>query len=340
MDLCGKETVQQTRKVLEQLINEGTSTGTVANSSRCTAHFAEAMKKPNINNLLSKFAAQEEDFMAREFIAAKLRGTDVNVRVGGAICRMRTHPRRYEGIGIFRPKSTSEAELVREATLTERSRYLNMLPRLKLIIECRRGTQWMGRMANRSDARFAIDGAVPIHMALDVQTFDVVVARFDCRQFWFDEVDMAQPPMTAISLRNALDAQVHPRDLEISDVTPELRDAYAVNYRRRYEPVAANAQAEPIEVEPMSADAVRNRLRDNLTHAGAELVDYAEHGDGFRVTYKVDGKQHISSLDKSDLTIQSAGFCLDDLDRDFDLASLVGVVREGYQTEQMYDYDH
>ena len=293
--------------------------------------------KPNINNLLSKFAAQEENFLGREFIAAKLRGADVNVRIGGAICRMRVHPRRYEGIGIFKPKSHSVAELVRDATLTERSRYFNLLPQLKLVVQCRHGEQWVGRMANRSDARFSIEGAVPIHLAFDVETFDVIFARFDCRQFWFDELDMSQSPVTAVALRNALDSQVHERDLEIAGVTPELRDAYAANYRERYESaVDEGPQSEAIEVQPMSGDAVRNRLQDNLLHAGAELVSYSEHSDGFRVTYRVDGKQHVSSLDKADLTIQSAGFCLDEMDHNFDLASLIGVVREGYQTDQLY----
>ena len=84
---------------------------------------------------------------------------------------------------------------------------------------------------------------------------------------------------------------------------------------------------------------MRLRLRDNLSHAGARLVDYLERTDSFRVTYLVDGQQYTSSVDKRDLTVQSAGICLDGTDRNFDLASLVGVLREGQRGDEIYRMD-
>lgn len=303
------------------------------------------MRKPNVQSLLTKLAAREQAFVDREFLAAKLQGIDVNVRIAGAICRLRTLPRRYEGFGVFKAKSHSEAVFVREATLAERSQYLSLLPRVRLIVQGRRVLHWIGRAANQADARFRIDGVLPIQFAFDVQAFDIVFARFDGVRFWFEELDMSQSPMTAAALRNAMDARVNPRELRVSATTPELREAYAEIYRDRWEPAPAVADSPGNEVDPKAgasvpseADVVRDRLKSNLTHAGAELVDYAEHVDGFRVTYKVDGRQHVSSIDKSDLTVQSAGFCLDELDRDFDLASLVSVVREGHNDGMLYEH--
>ena len=70
------------------------------------------------------------------------------------------------------------------------------------------------------------------------------------------------------------------------------------------------------------------QLRDALGHAGAEFVNYAEHRDGYRVTYNVGNARHTSSVAKNDLTVQTAGICLAGEDRKFDLASLVSVLRE------------
>ena len=52
------------------------------------------------------------------------------------------------------------------------------------------------------------------------------------------------------------------------------------------------------------------RLRQAVEHAGAQLRDFSEHRDVYRVTYQVDGRRHTSIIRKNDLTVQSAGICL------------------------------
>ena len=97
------------------------------------------MAKPNVKNLLSRFAQREATLLAREFLSAKRSGTDVSVSIDGIVCRMRVRPRNFEGFGIFKPISPNQARLVREATLTEQARFLSLLPRIKVIVQSRRG---------------------------------------------------------------------------------------------------------------------------------------------------------------------------------------------------------
>ncbi len=110
---------------------------------------------------------------------------------------------------------------------------------------------------------------------------------------------------------------VEPEQLNRPGLTVEERAAYIMNYAPRLE---AEREA--------SRNRVEERLRKALAHAGAELRDYHEQGDVYRITYEVDGRRHVSAVAQQDLSVQVAGICLSGQDRRFDLQSLVGVLRE------------
>jgi hypothetical protein len=300
--------------------------------------------RPDVHKLLNQFAAEEQEFLGREFLAPALRGGLINVRISGVLCRMRTAPPDFEGWGVFQPTSHTEANLIRQASLAERRNYLGLFPTFRLIVCRRAGNTWLGSTASFGDARINIEGMVPLRLAAEVQLFDCVRCRYDGSQFWFDERDMRHDPGAAAYLRAALADQTPPPDLERSGLTAEERAAYELNYWQLVQP----PDVDPEEDEPQSnalhrrrskrlrpgepaareADPVRRRLRDSLSHAGAQLVDYLERGDSFRVRYRIGGREYTSSVDKADLSVQVAGICLSGEDQKFDLASLVGVLRE------------
>src|SRR5436190_23454631 len=88
-----------------------------------------------VQELLDRFAAAEERFLRSEFLAPALPGGTVQVRIDGIVCHMHLDG-AYRGWGVFRPTSSRTARLARPATLTERQRYLELLP-LRRVILCR-----------------------------------------------------------------------------------------------------------------------------------------------------------------------------------------------------------
>lgn len=315
--------------------------------------------QPRVSALLNRLAAKEDAFLGREFLAPALRGGVVRVRIGGAVCRVRFEPADFEGYGVFHPISHSEAILDRRATLAERRGYLRLFPLVRLIA-CRRvGDRWQGSAASFGDSRVRLQGLAPIMLAKDVQRFDVVRCRFDGSHFWFEDHDARHDLAASAYLRASLEGRAPPEDLDRKALTAEARAAYELNYwtlvdaesKQEAEPGAERAihprlrrslqrkrAKRRADQRVDSSDPSERRLRNSLSHAGAELVDYLERADGFRVRYMVQGRRFTSSVNKHDLTVQAAGVCLNGEDQKFDLGSLVGVLREGQDLNAIYEF--
>jgi hypothetical protein len=270
-------------------------------------------RSKKITDALARLAAAEKRFLACEFLAPVLRGGRVQVRIAGVVCALRVTPPDFEGWGVFRPASHTEATLARPATLAERQRYLELFPLVRLILVGQQDELWYAVPAHGGDARFQIAGAVPVRLVEDAQPFEVVETRFDGAQFWYAGADPRRDPATARYLSNEIDRLAPPEKLHRPGLTAEERVAYALKYE-------------------LSEEARRNReeerLRGALAHAGAELKGFVERGDVYTVTYLVDGQRHVSAVAKKDLSVQVAGICLSGEDANFDLPSLVGVIRE------------
>src|SRR5439155_3723716 len=141
----------------------------------------------------------------------------------------------FEGWGVFRPASHSEAVLVRRASLAEQARYLDLFPLVRLILAGKADDVWLAVPAHRADTRFRIDGLIPVRFVADGQLFEVVEARFDGGQFWYSGPDPRRDPATAKYLREQLDRLNPPEELQRSGQTAEERTAYALDDQPRYE---------------------------------------------------------------------------------------------------------
>jgi hypothetical protein len=270
-------------------------------------------KSRTTSDAFARLAAAEARFLESEFLAPVLLGGRVQIRIAGVVCVLQIQPCDFTGWGVFRPTSSQEAKLVRTAKMAERQRYLELFPLVRLILVGQQDNQWYAIPAHRGDARFELDGAIPVRFVEDGQLFEVIETRFDGAQFWFVGPDSRWNPATARYLREELNRQTHPDRLDRPGLTPEERTAYAMRFAMTEE---ARRHREEV------------RLREALSHAGAELKEFVERQDVYTVTYLVDGERHVSAVSKNDLSVQVAGICLSGEDANFDLQSLVGVIRE------------
>lgn len=278
----------------------------------------------SVTDALARLAESEGRFLQSEVLAPVLSGHPIRVRIEGVVCELRAYPNSFEGWGVFRPQSLSSARLVRKATLRERRSYLECWPLLRMIL-CRRGKDWLAIPAE-SHSRIAVEGTPPVRLIEQGELFQTIRVRFDGMTFWFDGLETRQDPTLAVWLRESLEREIPPDQLQRSGLTPPMRRAYAMELKRR-------EQAVRIERH----DRIEGQLRRALDHSGARLHDFAEHADGYRVTWLYDGRRHVSSIDRDDLTVQVAGICLNGEDSNFDLGSLVGVVREAEQHHEVVE---
>lgn len=268
----------------------------------------------NIHSLLDKMESAEESFLRTEFLAPVLPGGSVQVRIAGLVCTLRVEGQTEPGWAILKPLSMDTAQVVARPGLRQVQDYLALFPAVRLLMLARTGRDWLAAPARKGDARFQISGPVPVQLAVGVEPFQQIVARFDGTHFWFQEVDRRRSLAIAAYLREAFAAETSPDQLHKPTLTAEERHAYGLLYKA---------------IQDARRDKVELRLAEALAHADAELTSYIEREDAYTVAFTVDGGLHRSTVRKDDLTVLVAGICLSGQDRRFDLQSLVGVIREG-----------
>jgi hypothetical protein len=285
-----------------------------------------------IDEILNRLEDEERRFVGQGFLAPVLGRSQVVVRIAGVACRMRVKSKQpVNGWAVLQALSTSQAELVRPATIGETARYLRLFPMVRLILllndEAGEMNTWLASPAQQGDRRFRIEGPVPLRLAEEgLERFETVIARFDGHEFWYERRDSARNPALAAYLREQLGKSTtsglppKPEDLHKSGLSPEERQAYGM-IRQAMEQAARNKDEQ--------------RLSEALDHAGGRLTSYIKREGVYVVRYSVDGVEHVSTIHQDDLTVVSAGICLSGRDRHFDLASLVGVLREAAEDGQM-----
>ncbi len=273
------------------------------------------MSHPKLQDLLRSIAHQESNLPP--FLAPCLKFSKIQARIQGIIYTFTPKDRNFEGWGIFQPVNTKKATLTETAELWQVDAYFKNLPILRLHLSHRLKNQtWLAYPVNESDMRQRFGSARPIalHLVTEGQPFEVVVARSVGTVFYFETIDRLSDPIVTEQLQHQFANHTPIEQLAFSGLTPEMRSAYHLAIQ---------------QTQDFSIKQDEKRLRSALQTGGGLLDRFQDKGDFWTVEWRTgDGEEHTSAISKVDLTVMNAGICLDDLDEDFDLQSLVGVVEQ------------
>lgn len=271
--------------------------------------------------LINKLAAAEAALRGQAFLAPLAGDGRARVRVGGLVYELAV---RAPAPGWWLCRATGPAAAVAEAEAPPwlRGDYLALWPALRLVLlEPAGPAAWLALPLNPSDVRqrFGLAGPLLLRLVEGGQPFERVLARVDGAVLWYDDVDRRADPATAEALRAALAAHERTPDEagpRLPNLTPGERMAYELLAERS---AAARAAAARRSTE--------RRLSQALAIGGARLLGYQDAPGGYRVAWERDGVRSVTFVDAG-LSVVSAGICLSGEDHRFDLASIVGVVRE------------
>lgn len=281
---------------------------------------ARRRQRAAVDRLLARVSSEEERLRSTLVLAPSLAGAQLRVRVGTLVHTLRPLPASFEGWGLFEVLDERRARLVEEALRTDVARYLQLFPLLRVrLVAAMQGRTWLAYPANESDSQQRGWRPAPlvVHLVERGAAFEQVQARCDGAAWWFEDLDRRADPRPAERLRQALADLTPAAALRLKDLTPEARAAYELATQRV-----------PGFEAALDARRGERRIREALALGGGRLHDVRDRGDYWWIEWSTaDGVRHTSAITKKDLTVVSAGICLAGRDRDFDLASLVGVVK-------------
>lgn len=274
----------------------------------------------DIFNLLNKIADREKQLQSTQFIAPCVKGGKVRTKVDKIIYTFTPKGRKFEGWGIFQPKSDRLVKMIREADLFQISTYLEQFKSFRLRLAYNlQGKTWLAYPVSEADFKQRIGKIkpIPVHLVTEGTTFEQILVRWDGNSWWFEELDRRADLEVVEELQNALQQNREFKELSFKGMTPEMRTGYQLVTQK---------------IKEFSQEYREEKLlKSALKMGGGKLNKYHDCGDYWTVEWQTsDGEYHSSAISKQDLTVISSGICLSDRDRDFDLQSLVGVIENRY----------
>ena len=225
-------------------------------------------------------------------------------------------PETKPGWYRIKAKNVKSAKIVGPAEINEIEEYLKHFDRIHVVLVMRKGNLYLAQLQKSNKLKLPTEVLVEVLLPGDqALEFDRVTARFDGGNFWFEDIDPSNDATKGEYLREALKKRTTPEKISYSGLTFEEKAAYAIRHQLDGH---------------LKKEMAKDDLKSHVEHAGGKYIRHDEKSDFFSITYAVDGQEYTSVISKDPThRVITAGICLTGEDRNFDMKSLITVVREG-----------
>jgi len=302
----------------------------------------------SILELIEIMGQQERQITDRVIVSPVFNNCQIVTKLSGLLHTFLIRPTE-PGWHRFKPIDLKRADCIGQADFFEVSEYLKLLPKIRITLVFRQGMVYYGVPTKNNKYGFKSSDLVPVLLPGDTATdFSTCLCRFDGMNVWFQSVDVACDLYRVDFLSASLTRQILPEALRCPGLALEERMAYSIRFKMDEVERLEKVEAEKREREEKSrAERLRHeRLRDksikgDVEFAGGTFIKSVEKTDHFSVTYEVDGDTYTSVVSKEPTRqILSAGICLSGTDREYDLKTLVSVIREGQNRKLIHRTSH
>jgi len=273
-------------------------------------------------SIISKLGSAEKALLSGTFVAPVCGNDTVAATVHGMVYKFSVARKPEPGWYRFRPSDPKCAQVDGPADLSDIENYLRRFPSVRVVLMARVQGVYQGIAVQDKTHEMTHELSVPVFLVDDfADDFDKVVCRFDGCNLWYERTDPANDPAKGQYLRDQFDKLADPKTIQFKGLTFQEKAAYSIRF--------------VIDTKAREERKVQS-LRTDIEHAGGVFLGLKEKNDNFEVSYQVDGETYMSVVSKDAAhSVLSAGICLSGYDRDFDLKSLVTVMREGQRQRRI-----
>lgn len=295
----------------------------------------------DILGAITRLGKSERDFIGGTFVAPVVDATEVTAWIGRVSHTLSIDRPGEPGWWRFRASDFKRAEVDGRADIDEIDGYLRRLGRVMMVVAMRIDGVYHGLPMKGNPHGLEWSRLHPVFLTDDmVDDFDRVVCRYDGANLWYERVDVANDPTKAAYLRDMFEGPSDPESVRYPGLTFEERAVYSMRVSLDREARERLRQRQAAErrrrIEERRSQGERD-IRSDVEHAGGVFLGFREKATQYEVTYEVDGERYTSIVGKDSAhTVLSAGICLEGGDGNFDLRSLVTVMREGRRRHLIY----
>lgn len=276
----------------------------------------------DVLNLIERLGEKESKISEKEIVSPVFYNRKIATQIE-KITYLFDIPEIAPGWHKFQPIDLKIAKHIGPANFIETESYLKCLPKFRVILVYKKGPVYYGVPIKGNSFGFKVTELLPIYLTDDMAIdFSKCLCRFDGVNLWYQEMDISGDFSKVDYLMESLKNLKDPKHVRYPGLSIEEKIAYSLKLN--------------IDIK-FNEELKKTKIQRDVEHAGGTFIESKEKSDHIIVTYKVDGKPYTSYVTKEvNHKIITAGICLNGSDRNFDLKSLVSVIREGQNSDLIY----